>query len=149
MGYSTNFYGAWIITPAPHPKIALFVNNLSHSRRVKRDLPEGLYGKEGEFYVDGKGYAGQDKDESVIDSNTPPKTQPGLWCQWIIEGDKVKWDGNEKFYEYLQWIDYLIRTVFEPNGYKLNGTVKWEGESGDDTGTITIKDNKIDVGGGD
>lgn len=73
---------------------------------------------------------------------------PGCWCQWIIVTDyngneALIWDQNEKFYEYVPWLNYLITNFFEPAGYVLNGTVDYQGEELDDFGTIEVKDNEI------
>jgi len=105
----------------------------------------GELGEEGEYFIGGLGFCGQDSDDSVIDHNTPPVTQPGLWCQWVInEADNcLEWDGGEKFYDYEEWLDYLIENFFEPLGYVLNGDIEWEGEDDDDCGIIHVEDNFI------
>lgn len=103
------------------------------------------YGLEGAYYVDGKGFAGQDHEPNVIDHNRPPTGQPGLWCQWTPteDGMAIEWDGGEKFYEYVAWINYLIEHFLAPRGYKLTGDVRWCGEDSDDIGMICIKNNKV------
>lgn len=103
------------------------------------------YGVEGEFFVDGKGWAGQDSDDTIIDYNRPPKTQPGLWCQWVPtkDGKFIEWDGSEKFYEYVEWLKYLIAKVLAPRGYILNGEVEWQGEDNSDRGIIVVKNNVV------
>jgi hypothetical protein len=105
------------------------------------------YGVEGEFYFDGTGYAGQDHDATIIDYNRPPETQPGLWCQWKLteDGKKIEWDGGEKFYDYVEWIEYIIEKILQPRKYRLNGEVEWHGEEYDDMGRIVIKNNKVSV----
>jgi hypothetical protein len=126
---------------------------------------EEIYGKEGEFYVG-------DNEFAVIDSNTPPGQvpwsdknfdglaryeendrrineklcQPSLWCQWILDYDgSLVWDGNEKFYHYIDWLEYMITNFFNPWGIMLNGEIQWEGESSDDIGKIVVKDNVVTV----
>ena len=103
------------------------------------------YGIEGEFYVDGTGWAGQDSDKNVINYNRPPSTQPGLWCQWIPtdDGCELVWDGGEKFYNYVEWLDYLIDKILAPRGYTPNGECQWFGEERDDVGVIIVKNNKV------
>jgi hypothetical protein len=146
-GYSTNFEGGFKFNKPLHPKLKGFIEKFNTSRRMKRRLPKGLYGIEGEFYIDGKGDYGQGDEANIIDSNSPPKTQPGLWCQWTYdqENNELIWDGGEKFYEYIPWLEYLINKIFAPNGYKLNGIVHWRGEEMLDIGTIIVKDNKVKV----
>lgn len=123
-----------------------FLIKFNQTRRVKRRQPERLYGIEGEFYVDGKGNYGQDHTPDIIDYNKPPSTQPGLWNQWTPndDGTEIIWDGGEKFYDYEEWIEYLIDKILAPNGYVLNGEVKWRGEEFEDIGTIEIKNNVVE-----
>ena len=76
--------------------------------------------------------------------------QPGLWCQWVIREveDKkqiLEWDGGEKFYNYVEWLKYLINHFFEVWGVKLNGEIKWEGEDSNDMGLIIVTDNIVKV----
>jgi hypothetical protein len=147
MGYTTEFRGEFKLNKPLTVKDYKFLKNFSETRRVKRNLPEE-YGVEGEFYVEGKGYRGQERDEStIIDFNSPPSTQPGLWCQWIPneEGDAIVWDGVEKFYNYVEWIQYLIEKILSPRGYVLNGEVFWQGEDSDDEGKIVVKDNIVET----
>ena len=93
--------------------------------------------------------------ESIIDleSHTPEElaeirkkwTAPGYWCDWHINEKTgvVEWDGGEKFYNYVEWLKFLVDNFFEPAGYKLNGEIFWGGEDRDDTGVIVVKDNYI------
>lgn len=80
--------------------------------------------------------------------HTPGNGVPGYWCQWIIGKDydgeeALIWDEGEKFYNYVEWLEYLIKNFFEPEGYVLNGEVEYQGEASDDFGTIEVKDNKV------
>lgn len=138
------------------------------------NTPEEIYGVDGEFFVDGDEYI-QGKSDSIIDNNTPPgqigyneemdwnkrykenqrrsengECQPGLWCQWEVYGDEngmyLKWDEGEKFYNYIEWLKYLINKFFQPWGITLNGEIKWEGEESEDKGIIVVKDNVVKVG---
>jgi hypothetical protein len=69
------------------------------------------------------------------------------YCQWkpTEDGLHLEWDGNEKFYAYVEWLEYLIKEFFQPKGYILNGKIDWEGEENDDIGKIIVKDNKIEI----
>lgn len=156
MGYTTEFRGSFVAENIT-PEQINYINAFSNARRMKRDItklnspklgilnpadntPDSIYGTEGEFYIG-------DDNIGVLDYNTPPKTQPGLWCQWVInpETNEVEWDGGEKFYNYIEWINYLIETFFKRWGVKLNGEVEWRGEDWDDNGTITVVDNIITI----
>jgi hypothetical protein len=137
MGYSTDFNGSFTITPKLKPEDAEFLHKLNNTRRMARDMgPE--YGVQGEFYV-------EDDEINVIDYNKPPRTQPGLWCQWTpnIIGDKLEWDGGEKFYNYIEWLQYIINKILIPRGYVLDGVVDWRGERRSDNGVIEVKNNVI------
>lgn len=148
MGYSTDFYGQFDVTPPLRPDDRIFLTKLAETRRIKRNCSIALYGVEGEFYVEGEGFRGQSGDDfTVVDYNCPPRTQPGLWCQWIPSGDgtAIFWDGGEKFYEYVPWIQYLIERVLAPRGYTLNGEVDWVGEDRNDQGRIKIENNVVKI----
>jgi len=128
----------------------------------KDDTPIGIYGIDGSYFnLEDNAYSGG----NIIDCNTPPgelqgwdnetrkindarvkdgTAQPGLWCQWIIDGDEVQWDSGEKFYNYTEWIKYLIQHFFEPWGIKLNGEVYWDGDDAEDLGKIVITDNVVE-----
>jgi hypothetical protein len=76
----------------------------------------------------------------------PNSDAPGYYCQWISEdGLTLEWDGNEKFYEYIGWLEWLIKKFFEPRGIKLNGEVEWSGEEKGDVGKIIVEDNQVTV----
>lgn len=72
---------------------------------------------------------------------------PGIWCQWAPSKDgwHIGWDGGEKFYDYVEWMEYLIKEFFFPKGYRLNGEIEWEGEEQGDVGKIMVVDNKVTV----
>jgi hypothetical protein len=55
----------------------------------------------------------------------------------------IEWDGGEKFYNYTEWLVYIINKLLEPNGYVLNGVVQWQGEEVGDVGEIFVEDNKV------
>lgn len=170
MGYTTEFNGSFAVTPALKPEHKAYLERFAKTRRMKRDsvkaelLPDPLrlavglsVGLEGGYYVGDDDHAqdfGQARDGSVADGNRPPTNQPGLWCQWVPNenGDCIEWDGGEKFYEYVEWLKYLIQHFLQPWGYVLTGKCKWQGEESDDRGIITVKDNKVTtrrVPGGD
>lgn len=194
MGYSTDFYGEFKFDKPLTQEHMEYINDFSRTRRMKRDVDklvekykgkygypgrtleehgaEGVYGNEGEYFIGGEGYAGQDYDETVIDGNSPPgqpeygsyddfkkynkelakrikngTCQPGLWCQWVsFNGSDLAWDEGEKFYEFVSWLEYLVNNFFEPWGYKLNGEVEWQGQDFDDRGIIEVEDNEVKIG---
>lgn len=144
MGYTTDFSGCFTLNKQLEPKMKEFLTKFNETRRMKRNADD-KFGIEGEFFVDGTGSFGQDHTSDVVDYNMPPKTQPGLWCQWTPtqDGCGIEWDGGEKFYNYDSWLIYIIEKILAPNGYVLNGTVEWQGEDVGDVGEIFVEDNKV------
>lgn len=131
-------------------------------------------GPDGAYYVGNTLDFGQARTPDVVDSNTPPGSpsssnfygigdyerlmaakdmavaegaQPGLWCQWVPNesGTAIVWDGGEKFYEYVEWLRYLVEHFLRPWGYQLDGEVDWVGEDSDDRGVIEVIANKINT----
>ena len=146
MGYTTDFNGEFMLDKPLTPADLEFLTKFSGTRRMGRKV-DAKYGVEGEFYCENTEDAGQVHEDNIIDFNRPPKTQPGLWCQWVPndDGTAIQWDGNEKFYDYITWIEYLIKAILAPRGYSLTGEVHWQGEESDDKGKIVIKNNKVKV----
>ncbi|MEG3894833.1 MULTISPECIES: hypothetical protein [unclassified Microcoleus] len=108
--------------------------------RAAVNLPVG---EEGCYFVNQKW--DEYSEVSVVNYNRPPKTQPGLWCQWIptADGGGIQWSGTEKFYYYVEWLQYIINNFIEPWDYILNGEVNWQGERAEDIGTIVVASNLI------
>lgn len=144
MGYTTEFMGQFNLNKKLDTQTRKFLMKLAATRRMARNLPP-KYGIEGEFYVDGTGFAGQGNDPDIIDYNRPPKTQPSLWLHWVpdTDGKAILWNGAEKFYHSVEWLCYLIKNVLIPKGYVLNGDVVYRGEDLEDVGVIRVKENKV------
>lgn len=140
MGYTTEFEGRFDLNKKLDDDTFDFLAKLSDTRRMKRSFKEESYGIEGEFYV-------EDDEENVTDPNTPPSTQPSLWCDWAptVDGKGIEWNQAEKFYNYVEWLKYLIERVLKEKGYILNGTVKYQGEDEEDKGFIVVEDNIVDM----
>lgn len=127
-------------------------------------------GKDGAYYVGSHtaGNHGQTHDNSIIDYNNAPGTverladydayykennqriadglaQPGLWCQWTVGSDNqsIEWDGGEKFYNYIEWLKYIIENFTAKWGYVLNGRITWRGEDHDDIGVLLVDNNEV------
>ena len=83
----------------------------------------------------------------VVDCNQPPQGQPGLWCQWIPTNtlDGLEWDEGEKFYHYVEWLEYLIEHFLTPWGLSISGEVSFQGEDPTDCGVIKVVHNKVTV----
>ena len=159
MGYSTYFDGSFEFNKPVTEELRDYIKKFNETRRMCRDVEKikeifpnwknhcfnGELGPDGAYFIGGDGFMGQNGDDSIINYNHPPAGQPGLWCQWIIDGDELVWDEGEKFYNYIEWLHYLIKHFFHPLGYVLNGAVTWQGEDGDDCGTICVADNAVKV----
>jgi len=144
MGYQTDFEGKLKFNKQLSIEDLNFLKGLASTRRMARNL-DPKYGIEGEFFVNDDGMMGQSKDCTILDYNRPPKTQPSLWLQWVPTDDGwyLEWDGGDKFYCYVEWLEYLINKVLAPRGYILNGEIKWFGEDTYDTGVITVIENVV------
>ena len=144
MGYTTDFIGRFELNKQLSPKMQQYLKLFNETRRMKRNTDE-VFGVQGEFYVFGGGSFGQANEPNIIDFNEPPTTQPSLWNQWTPtqDGMGIEWDGGEKFYNYTEWLVYLINKILAPNGYILNGVVQWQGEENGDVGEIFVENNRV------
>jgi len=138
MGYSRWYNGSFELDKPLTDEDRETLIKLASTRRMKREGLDEKYGIEGEFYL-------EDDHKNVVDANHPPKTQPGLWCQWVPteDGMGIEADGCEKFYEATAWIRYINDKILIPRGYKLSGAVDWVGDDTSDTGTIYIIDGEV------
>lgn len=158
MGYSTWFSGSLKFNKEVSEELREYINRFSSVRHMSRDNDKikeiypnwkelcflGEIGNNGEYFAPISKNHGQEHDNSILDYNRSGSC-PGLWCQWIIENDELIWDEGEKFYNYVEWLHYLIDNFFDPLGYVLNGEITWDGEDSDDIGTITVTDNYVEV----
>ena len=169
MGYSTDFSNSFKLNRPATAEEILYINTFSGTRRMKRrsstlmelykgehglipfsgtkSTAEQIYGIDGEFFAKDDGNCGQSNDKSIIEYDHPPQTQPGLWCQWILtdDGTELEWDGSEKFYNYIEWLKYMIDNFFSKWDIILNGEVTWYGEESTDTGKIIVTNNIVKV----
>jgi len=126
----------------------------SRTRRMKRDaelakaLPDPLreavwldIGEEGGYYV-----GGSTDDESILKHSIPPIEQPSINCKWepSISGKSIVWAGN-KFFGYIEWLEYLIEHFIEPWGREINGMIEIKNEADDVLGYIKVIKNKVEV----
>lgn len=169
MGYTTEFRGEFKLNKPLTPEHKAYLLKFSQTRRTKRDATKSAVrkdpvreavhlpvGPEGAYFVAANGLGGQEgllekKDwqepPDIASINKPPAGQPTLWCCWAPneDGTTIIWDGNEKFYMYAEWLEYLIKHFMGPWGYVLNGKVEWRGEGWDDTGVIAVTESEVEV----
>ena len=159
MGYTTEFRGVFDLIPKLNPTQVAYLNKFAETRRMKRNVllasvisdPIRLavnlpIGDDAEYFVGASGCMGQNFDDiSIVESSRPPATQPNLWCKWIpsVVGDSLEWNTIEKFYDYVEWLEYIITHFLKPWGIVANGSVRWRGEDFDDMGVITVNNNVV------
>lgn len=118
MGYSTDFEGSFTATPSFTPEQIGILQLWADQRHE----PYGAF--------------------------------PSYWCMWVStvdehyepdgKGLEVSTDGDNKWYEYLDWLRYVIEHFIKPWGVSLSGEVRYEGDELGDSGTIFIKDNVVE-----
>lgn len=159
MGYDTNFFGEFELdkelTKDQHKYLCLFnekrhfqIKDSFFEKKSKPSVMKNLnidFGEDGCFYVDEENNL-KYYDSSIIEIaknyNRPPGDCPGLWCGWIPSNDKkhIIWDRVEKFYNYTEWLNFIISKFLNPWEIEIFGSVKFQGEHPNDVGFIRIKD---------
>lgn len=160
MGYTTEFQGSFNIDKALDTNLKDYLDKFLRTRHMKRDVTKlsdddrtksihntiGLpIGDDCEFFISHDDEFGDAHTPDVIDYNKPPKDVPGLWSGWVLNdsGTEIEWDGGEKFYNYVEWLKYIIEKFLQPKGYTCNGKMKWRGESFNDMGVIEVINNVV------
>jgi hypothetical protein len=74
-----------------------------------------------------------DNQESV------PRPCPDSYLQWIpiASLDALIWDGGEKFYNYIEWLQWIC-TWLRGLGIDSNGRIAWDGEEQGDVGMLVV-----------
>ena len=73
---------------------------------------------------------------------------PGAWCDWVPtrDGKAIKCANNDmSFYDFDEWLEWIIDHFLKPWGYTLNGTARWQGEEVGDTGTLSVRNNEVEM----
>lgn len=159
MGYTTTFRGRFELDRPLSRDQRTYLEEFSRTRRMKRKpklaetLPDPIraavglqIGIQGAYFVGGSGPWGMDPDPSLLDDRVPPAGQPGLFCQWIPDpsGSAIQWDGGEKFYGYVAWLEYLLTHFLVPWGYSVvAGAVRWQGDEYDDCGILEVTGTRV------
>lgn len=154
MGYTTTFTGSFSVTPPLNEHEISYLRDFAGTRRMRRQA--------GPYYATDDGQFGQSDAGGVLDFNTPPEGQPGLWCQWVPtdDGTAIEWDGGEKFYDAPEWLAYLIAHFLAPEAFaqgstadprlahftfdhELDGTVDAQGDDPDDRWRLRVVGNVV------
>lgn len=153
-----------------YPGMTLETNTPEEVYGVDGEYYVGMDNECGESIIDHNAPPGMwDKELGIFDrlriNNERIKEgscQPGLWCQWVVDTEAtmkdgvlvetgrtyLEWDGGQKFYNYVEWLKYLIKHFFSRWGVMLNGSIEWQGEESSDKGIIVVEDNVVKVGQG-
>lgn len=153
MGNHLEFVGGFGIYPSLAPAHRVYLERFYGTQRMQRHefltklRPDPVrlavaldVGDEGGYYVAG------DTSSDVIDPGRPPRGQPSSWCTWVPNdaGTRLDWGRGDHFYEYVEWLDYLIRHFMQAWHYRVEGKVAWRG-SNDDEGVISVANDRISV----
>lgn len=156
MGYDTTFNGSLTFNKKPTAQFKEYINRFSSTRRMPRDVGKikelypnwreycffGELGKMGEYFAIEENAS----DKSIIDVNGYTcSVHPSLWCCWVVKGNKLVWNGAEKFGNYVEWLKYMITHFFNPFGYVLNGDIEFQGEDSSDHGVIHVVNNVVQM----
>ena len=73
---------------------------------------------------------------------------PQGYCQWVLRPDPndyelqcLKWDGEEKFYDSLEWMQFIVETVL--TDYTCNGVIEAQGEELSDRWLLVVENSKV------
>ena len=144
MGYSTDFVGGFLIRGPIHgvkvdektlKLLAAFNHNLDNFKEANQEFEA--------FLAEMKRIGTLDPNENY--------DNPYSYNQWVVrdvrsyrlEWQELRWDEVEKFYDYVAWLEHIIKYVFSPRGYVLSGKVNYFGEDDHDMGYIKIEDNVV------
>ena len=121
---------------------------------------DGDFGLEGEFFLpdetkdfDTGFFEEEPYPEGLTDHmamNYPPKRCPSLYCDLALVHDKsdicsyIGWTGTENAHEIPDWLK-LLASYLVPRGYRLDGTIFANGESGNDFYYIRVNDEDVRI----
>lgn len=82
-------------------------------------------------------------DQALYNKYSPE--HPDSYNQWepSEDGMSLRWNGGEKFYDYVDWLEWLVKNYFKPRSIELNGTFRYQGEEIGDVGRIEVKDSSV------
>lgn len=87
--------------------------------------------------------------KTILEFNDDPDCIPGdhpagSYMQWVPSQslDAIGWDGEEKFYDYTKWLQWLCKWLSEI-GVETNGEMIWSGEDASDSGVITVRNGAV------
>jgi hypothetical protein len=74
-----------------------------------------------------------------------------VWCDWVPtqDGKGICWNGSEKTYDSVSWLNYVSETFLKKWGIIASGVVRYQGEDDHDCGVIVAKDGYFSMLGVD
>lgn len=83
--------------------------------------------------------------EIAASDNAERFTAIDAYFQWVPADtlEHIVWDGEEKFYKYIEQLRWLCSDWLNQRGITANGELYWDGEETGDTGTIVVTNNTV------
>lgn len=83
-------------------------------------------------------------------NNIEPPVKFSGYMQWVPSEslDSIVYDGNEKFYDYDKWMQWVLDRLTKM-GVVADGVIVWQGESTGDTGLLVVKAGILSVARGE
>lgn len=144
MGYQTDFIGYLHMTPALNDAEITWINRLSGSMFLTRDM---------------SGLRIADEDEAAFLGLDAPT--PRGWSNWTVcpQGCCLSYDGGDKANHMAPWLKYLMATFLVPGAvahgkpgfeaftcdHVLNGMVVGSRRDNRELYSITSRDNEVEV----
>lgn len=140
MGYNIIYEGKIKIDKPLDDRTYEIIKGLAETRRMRWDTEkleaDGIATREdigfaGEYFfgIEGLNRKQQAEFENkyVIDNSRPPCGQPSLWGVWTVTDDKMSlvWNRYEKSYCGHEWLQYIVKKILVPRGYKPSGIINW------------------------
>lgn len=86
--------------------------------------------------------------KQLLEFNDDPDTielpHPDSYMQWVPTEslDGIMWDGNEKFYNYTEWMNWLVLWLGN-RGIEAAGELLWRGEETGDVGVLSVAGDRV------
>lgn len=108
MGYTTDFVGHIDIYPHLNAGEIAYLEAFRHARHFDRGGSP--------YDVPGNPLAPDREGVPVERYHSLGQGKPQLYCQWAVCGSGccLAFDGNEKFYQPVEWLRYLINHLLKP-----------------------------------
>lgn len=142
MGYTTEFSGSFYVKNGKtiDEKTIRLLRAFDHNSHDYAQVKK-------EFQI----FLTEMKSNGTLDPNEPYEENHDGYNQWTIQNlryfgrefQSIRWDGVEKFYGYVAWLEHIIKYLFAPSGYIIEGNVKYFGEDDYDMGFIKVENNVV------